>query len=77
MSDSTLRLYSDVTTTDVGLLFKIGDTDFLKYPVMADINKVLGIYLYSEKNTLILVLGLVLFIAMVLAIYLVKPVKDN
>jgi NADH-ubiquinone oxidoreductase chain 6 len=42
-----------------------------------DINKMFGHYLYVQYGEMVLVLGLVLFIAMVLAIYLVKPVKDN
>lgn len=42
-----------------------------------DLNKMFGHYLYVEYGEMVLVLGLVLFIAMVLAIYLVKPVKEN
>lgn len=40
-----------------------------------DINKILGFYLYNENGVLILILGMLLFISIILAIFLVKPIK--
>lgn len=65
---------SSVLITD---LFKFGSKSLTSGNLAFDINKVLGYYLYNENGILILILGILLFISMVLAIYLVKPTKKK